>query len=170
MYRLEFPMLLIFLGTTASGGAHEICLDTVHLQIKDMHPPIHLASEVQRKPTILLRTRVDCATGRSAVPASANEAVDWLDVALPLDFKQGLVRGEYFNPYVSTQYGASVEDDLFEYFSNLWNLGEESPICGVLGPSEQVVDEQGCFSRLLDWLRDAYRQDETRPVEPSKAP
>ena len=134
-----------------------VCLAPTEVTINTIHPRIHLREENLRKGEIVVLLRIHCDSGEPIVPGSFDEALRWLDLALPLDFKTGLTKGEYFNPYLSTLYGASVEEDIFEFFTKAWKLGIASPACrGRMGEGRSREEDAGCFTLLLDELRNGY--------------
>jgi hypothetical protein len=153
-------LLAMLLAFCVYGTAHPselTCLKLTELAIERIHPPIRLLPGTEKRESILLRLPSECGGGEHIRPASFAEAVQWLDLALPLDFKFGLTKGGYFNPYLSTPYGASVEEDLFDFFSDEWRLNSNSPICNSEPVnSRELSGEFGCFTAILEELRSGY--------------
>lgn len=170
MLKLISIGFLVILSACASqssiSDAEIACVIHVAVNIKELHPPIRIKDDYERRSEIILRQYADCSTGLLKKPSSYAEALEWLDFALPVDFKRGITAGEYLNPYLYTPYGASVESDLFDHFSSAWQLDDKSPVCNEAIIKEVMkIEGFGCFTVLLDKLRESYKNP--RPISES---
>lgn len=155
-----FSAILIALASpirAKSASEHHVLLRTVALELSELNPPITFDDDAHRKELIELKMAVSSEVGDYLLPGSMNQALEWLDMALPLDLKKSLAVGPYFNPYVHSRYGSSVERDITNFFSNAWHLDARSPVCNHKIIEEKMSAEGvGCFTVLLDQLRAAY--------------
>lgn len=155
----------LLVPVTAVAGSEMTCIQAVELKIQELYPPMRFVGEIERKGSIVLRQFADCKTGKPLVPLSLPESLNWLDMALPFDFKKGLTGGDYINPYVYTEYGSSVDDDLYDHFTEVWQLGPKSAVCREPAVADVMKREEfGCFTVLLGMLRDGYKNPQ--PVDP----
>lgn len=167
MYKLiVLGMALACFSQIALADDAVLCLKNVEVSIKERSTvPFHFADDSNRKMKIALRMPADCKDGSLLEPSSFTEAQDWLDLALPFDFKKGMTAGEYLNPYKYTPYGFSVDGDLYDYFTAQWKLRPESAICKNAPPDPDT--EKGgntCFFQLIDSIRAQYKNP--MPISP----
>lgn len=160
-------VLLLGVSPLAMAKGEVLCLKPVEVNIKRLYPPMHIVDGLKRKSEIALRMPVDCESGGVREPSSFAEAQDWLELALPPDFKRGITGGPYLNPYMYTLYGSSVEDDLYGYFTTQWKLGPTSRACKD-APPDPDIDPEGntCFYQLIDNLRAQYKKPAAVIPEP----
>jgi hypothetical protein len=129
-----------------------------------MHPPIHFTGGVTRRSTITVRHKIDCKTGQEIVPSTFEEAIGLLDFSLPLDYKAAIVSESLHagfktdTAYRRSDYGASVNDDLFDYFYDAWSLGKKNNICQKRFGDKYAKKEMGCYSLLIDRLIEIYEE------------
>lgn len=156
---LLFFALVAIYSRIALAQNHLICLKPVEISIEKLNPPIYFSTGPKRKDKIELRMPADCKNGEILRPSSFPEAVNWLDLALPLDFKKGMTGGPYLNPYMYTSYGSSVEDQLYEYFTREWQLKPNGALCKE-APANPAIEPGGntCFYQLIYYLRELYRR------------
>jgi hypothetical protein len=131
----------------------DLCLKAVDVRIKNLYPPIRLQEDFQREAEIRIRVPIDCQTGSVRRPSSFGEALTWLDVALPIDFKSAIASGDYANAYKYSRYGQSVEDDLFFYLEGAWKLDSRN----ICDKNDLNKTRAACFFYLLDQLRNGYK-------------
>lgn len=154
MRALVLMAALVFFSDDALG-VERVCFERNVIDIKELHPPVRIREEFERESKIVVDVRVECGSGEVMPPASLQEAVDYVDKALPLDFKVGLVSGDYMNPYLHTSYGASVVSDVDDFFTDVWGLDGRSLVCrGVR--SSVLIESGGCFYIILDKFRSLY--------------
>lgn len=154
-------LLAVLVAPACRASDSMACLKQVDVAIKMLNPPIHFSTDPKRNEKITLRMPVDCKNEQLLKPTSFPQAEEWLDMALPLDFKDGMAGGDYLNPYMYTLYGASVEDQLYNYFTESWQLSATSPACKN-APMDPAIEPAGntCFYQIIDDLRTKYK----RPV------
>lgn len=159
---LLFLILATIYPSIVLGQNNLICLKPVEIKIEKLNPPIYFSADPKRKDKIELRMPVDCKNSEILRPSSFTEAVDWLDLVLPLDFKKGMTGGSYLNPYMYTLYGSSVEDQLYEYFTREWQLKPNGALCKE-APGNPAIEPGGntCFYKLIYYLRELYRKPST---------
>ena len=152
---------LLFLTFFSASKVYSVeisCFEEQEIKIEIIVPRIHFESDKQRKDRISVKQLVNCKTKKIVIPVNHEEALKRLDFSLPLDFKVGMIAGDYLNVFKYTRYGVSVENDLFDYFTKNWNLTESSKLCKLAKSSDKAMDVvSGCFFRLMDELRGAYK-------------
>lgn len=141
-----------------SADAYQ-CFNVEEVRISEIHPPIHVTETIVRKNLISLRMPVDCHSKKTIQPGSEKEAIDWLDMALPMDLKRGALKGTYISLYANTDYGASAEEDLSSKFTSIWGLKNKELCNQIQGASLVQVSEASCFFKLLNKWREFYIGD-----------
>lgn len=167
---LAIGLIAIAPAACAENAATTICLKAVELPITSPGPnteATHLADNSSRKDKIVLRMNVSCKSGETLIPSSPMEAKDWLDLALPYDFKAELVAAkDYFSADVDSTYGYSVEYDLYNYFNAQWKLKPDSEVCKAFPPKPtDKKDLNWCFYQMLDKIRSDYRSPKSSSSE-----
>jgi hypothetical protein len=147
--------LYFALTSGTSGDASILCLRSEDVAIAELWPPVHLATASHPREKITIRLPVDCHTREWRKPASVDEAVEWLDLGLPLDFKLAALKGDYIDPYLWGGYGASTNRDLSIVFYRAWKLETNSPFCSSIR-SISVRPDAGCFDKLVYRWREEY--------------
>jgi hypothetical protein len=157
-------MAFIVAAPAARADVATLCLKSIEVPITSSGTDTgvtHLTDNSTRKTKIVLRMNVDCKTGEMLLPSSPDQAKDWLDLALPYDFKTELVKARsYFSADVDSTYGVSVEYDLYNYFNAQWKLKPDSGICKAFPP--KPTDKKGmnwCFYQMVDSLRGDYKNN-----------
>jgi hypothetical protein len=158
MRTLVLALLLVPVGTFAAQRVTiQMCLHEERVTITEINGRIELANRSPRTTSILVRVPVSCKNGRNLSPRDHNQAVEWLDISLPLDLKAALLYGDYAEPFKTSDYGASVMDDLYLHLTDKWALNNTSPVCiaPVIKKKMQPY-ETPCFYVLIDLLREKY--------------
>jgi hypothetical protein len=155
---LVLALLIIPVGTFAAERATgRVCLHDERVRITEVDGQIELAGRPARIDSIHVRLPVDCKSGEHLIPRNLNEAVEWLDVGLPIDLKAALLHGDYADPFKTSNYGASVMSDLHLYVGKQWKLTRASAVCAApVVRKRSQPDETPCFYVLVDLLRETY--------------
>lgn len=154
MRKIVLFILLLFFYDAPAAERPDHCAKTRTIDIINLHSPIRIVGEPEKKSVIQVRIQIDCRTRRVILPVSMSHALELLDSSLPLDFKAAITKGSYINPYFYGHYGASVEQDLDDFFSDLWNLKEDKPLCQAA--LSKYEDYGSCFGVMLNLLRNQY--------------
>lgn len=156
--RKGLMVLLVLLSAPSCFAQQNICLETRAIEVTEVQGRFHLAGDPEPKAVVPIRLPVHCWTKRALEPRSWEEAVAWLDLALPLDFKRALLRGPYINVTLYGGYGISAEEDVSYAFSRAWKLEHDDSRCGGIKNTDPAVGKDAsCFYRLLYKLRETYR-------------
>lgn len=129
MFRRSSAWLLLLSASTAlADGRHQtdFCATKVEISIDRVQTRIHIRGEEKKHPSIAVLVPISCLGGELLEPATLSEAVEWLDLALPIDYKAGLLKG---NTYLHSPYGESVDSDLAQFFQDRWSLTKDRQIC-----------------------------------------
>jgi hypothetical protein len=158
MRSLIIALLMIPASTfAAESAAGRMCVHEERVKITEINGRIEIAGRPPRIDSILVRLPVSCKTGASLRPQNHNQAIDWLDMGLPLDLKAALLEGNYASPFNTSNYGASVMDDLYDHFTERWRLTDKSAVCIAPIIQERMRPyETPCFFVLIDILRERY--------------
>jgi hypothetical protein len=158
MRSLVLALLMMPVSTfAAERAAGRMCLHEERVKITELNGRIEIAGRPPRVDSIFVRLPVSCKTGVRLVPKNHNQAIDWLDMGLPLDLKAALLEGKYASPFNTSNYGASVMDDLYQYFTEHWALADTSAACIAPMIQERMKPyETPCFDVLIDVLREKY--------------
>ena len=151
-------LVLISGGLTAKDM---VCMKPTNIEISRVNSPIQFQNEPERKGDIAVNMRVNCKSGQLMVPSSSAEGLAWLDAALPIDFKAGLISSEDLvaGIHAFSLYGSSVSEDLDAFFRVKWGLGPESAVCKQLLHDDKTLSaDSTCFFNFLDRLRNVYRR------------
>lgn len=152
-------MALLFLGSPGASpaGSETGCLLNEEVIITEVDGPIEITGRSPRLTSIRVSLPIHCESGEALVPRDTTEAVAWLDASLPLDLKASLLHGDYAEPYATSNYGASVMEDLFRYYSFRWRLKDGVGSCSSPDVERRIGSDEGpCFYALIDILRDTY--------------
>lgn len=164
MSRLIFAVasLLCLLGISGPVQARDskkLCVMEVTLEIKRIVPGIYVRGEDRKHSAISLLMPVDCQSGVYLKPDTLAQALRWLDLALPIDYKAGLLKD---NTYLHSPYGSSVDSDLVAFLQDHWSLVKRNPLCAeawaAMAEAGEAVnwdDEEieYCGPEFLDLLR-----------------
>lgn len=158
MRALVFVVAVFPLGAlSAETATATVCLLQESVAISEVSGQIELAGAPDRLASIRVQLPVDCKTGSQLVPNDYREAIEWLDIGLPMDLKAALLDGEYADPFRASSYGASVMRDLHAYVGQRWKLSKESRACAApIIQARSEPDETPCFYVLVDLLRETY--------------
>jgi hypothetical protein len=158
MRSLVLAFLMMPVSTFAAQHAEgRMCLHEVRVKITEINGRIEIAGRPPRVDSILVRLPVNCKTGSYLFPQNHNQAIEWLDIGLPLDLKAAFLHGDYAEPFKMSNYGASVMDDLYDYFTERWRLADTSNVCISPMIQERMKPyETPCFDVLIDVLREKY--------------
>jgi len=151
VFKLGLLVVLLFSCSVAIGGESR-CFEKVNVDINQLHPPIRIAGGVERRSKILINQQVDCVTKKIIKPKSLIDALNMLDFALPLDYKTAIVSSNSVSAYRHSDYGVSVDEDLFDYFHDAWLLDQKDNICYKKFGSKYKPEEEGCFWLLMEKL------------------
>lgn len=154
MHKVMFFFLLMAAGNSFAADRFDYCAKVVNVKIAEIHPPIWIVGERGKKSEVKVMLPVDCRTRRPVVPADMQQALELLDLSLPLDFKVAITKGDYINPYFYGDYGASVEADLGRFYSKRWRLTKDLPLCGAVWEENEEYGD--CFGIMLNLLRNRY--------------
>lgn len=153
-------ILALFLLASSSAVAAQsemACFLKERVKITEIDGAIELAERPPRLASIHVSLPTHCKSGAALVPRNTAEAVAWLDAGLPLDLKAALLHGDYAEPYAASNYGASVMEDLFRYYSSRWKLKDGVGSCRSPEVERRIASDAGpCFYALIDILRDTY--------------
>lgn len=164
MFRLIFAAvsLLCLLGLSApvqAKSSNNFCAREVVLEIKRIVSRIHIRGEGGKYSAISLLMPVDCHNGAYLKPNTLAQALRWLDIALPIDYKSGLLKG---SSYLHSPYGGSVDYDIAAFLQDQWSLVKRNPLCTEawatmaadgeepFGDDEEI---EYCGPEFLDLLR-----------------
>lgn len=156
-------IILLIIGLLVSEyakGSEIICLSETKINIETLYPPIRIEDGITRKNHIIVSLPIGCANHMVAIPSSYEEAIKFLDIALPLDFKAALsrmVNGGGATLYLESDYGLSVDTELFNYFHDQWKLDERSNVCRNKLGANYDAEEMPCYWRLQDSLARQYK-------------
>lgn len=143
------------IADTGSGGAVTCLLDEP-IQLTRIPARIELEDELsKRRKDILVRVLIDCESHMSLRPRSSSEAIKWLDLVLPIEFRSATVQGPYLNPVKYGHYGPSVVGDLAIFYSKEWGLCHIQ-LCRSLDDNDPENLEATCFTKLLELWREKY--------------
>lgn len=118
-------MLVLSIPTHAEP--ERFCAQTVKVDIEHLLPPISFkGQDANRTDEIALSMPIDCEKGAYLLPSTLAQALDWLDKALPVDYKAGLLKG---NTFLYSPYGSSVDENLTDFLQEQWRLTKYSPVC-----------------------------------------
>ena len=158
MRSLVLALLIIPVSVFAAERVPgRMCLHEEQLKITGIYSRIELADRPARTDSILVRMPVNCKTGATLTPKNYNEAIAWLDIGLSLDLKTALLDGDYAEPFKTSNYGASVMDDLYQYFTDQWMLANASAVCAAPMIQKRMQPyETPCFFIFIDLLRERY--------------
>ncbi|KAA3642105.1 MAG: hypothetical protein DWP95_05675 [Proteobacteria bacterium] len=152
-------MVALYLPNTVNASDFEAsyCIKEGYLETTDMHPPLRLTTMVKSKvDKVRLQMPVSCKKGKLLIPKSQAQAIEYLDIMLPIDFKTGLLYSENSTSiYLTSPYGGSVVNDLHNYLYKPWKLHKSRNICYPKGG--QTEDSEECFNILLDKLVQQYK-------------
>ncbi|RMH37467.1 MAG: hypothetical protein D6694_13290 [Gammaproteobacteria bacterium] len=174
MFRFILTMLFLFLTPLTFGEVTQ-CYKDVNIKIQRVRQPVRFTKVIKKRATITLRVKTDCKTGAVRIPSTFEEAVEFLDFALPLDYKDALVSESTQDEldigaaYRKAHYGESVNDDLFDYFYNAWFLGEKNNICEKKFGDKYFGKGIGCYYLLLEHLVEAYKKGALESARASEA-
>lgn len=152
-----FLMLAPMSAFSAERDLGRMCLQEERIKISEVNAKIELADRKARVASIVVKLPVDCRTRKYLVPDNYITAVDWLDVALPIELKASLLYGEYAEPAQTSNYGVSVMSDIHQNIGRRWGLGKKNATCAapiIQGRSKEY--ETPCFYVLIDLLRERY--------------
>ncbi len=141
----------------ASVSKDYFCLKEVFLSTSNMHPQLRLSKLVEHKvDKVKLNLPIDCKKGKVLVPKNEDQAVEYLDIMLPIDFKTGLIHSKsLISIYLSSPYGGSVIDDLHNFLYKPWKLNKNTNICYTKGRLKD--DSKDCFEILIEKLVKNYK-------------
>lgn len=155
MYKVTIMIVLLIAACTSFAGERfDYCAKTSEIRITELYPPIRIVGEPDKKGSIKVRLPVNCKTRKVLTPSNVDQALELLDSSLPLDFKVAITKGEYINPYFYGHYGASVEENLNQFYTSQWKLTKEIPLCKAVW--EKYADYGDCFGIMLNLLRERY--------------
>ena len=158
MHSIMLALLLVSSDISSFENEKNLmCLHEERIKITKVYGRIELADRPPRVASIRVRLPVDCRSGAYLVPNNYEQAIEWLDISLPMDLKVALLDGEYANPFRTSNYGESVMGDLFFYITDRWKLTEASAVCAVSAIQDRIQPyETPCFFALIDILRETY--------------
>lgn len=156
--------LVPLLAVSSTFGADRYCAQAVEVEIERLAPIISFkGQEINRLDRIALMMPVDCDDGSDLKPLSLAQALEWLDRALPINYKSALIKGNVFS---FSSYGSSVDSDLAIFLQERWELRKHGPVCveamaRMPDPEERqrLLDDQDviyCGPDLLLVLKDEY--------------
>jgi len=162
---LKLIILSFFTLLSFSSVAEELgCFKNEEVKISELHPPIRIKENFDRRTIITVRNQVNCKTNDVIIPSTYDEALQMLDFALPLDYKAAAVSDSLSTGYVDTSvyrnsdYGLSVDADLFHYFQDTWRLDGQNNVCKEKIKKEHNWKEEGCFWILVEDLIVSYQK------------
>ena len=150
---------LYITDTVANPASQRFCVQQVSINIERVVSRIHISGEERKLPAIALLMPVDCQSGAYLKPDTLAQALRWLDLVLPIDYKSGLLK---YNTYLHSPYGGSVDQDITTFLQDRWSLVKRNPLCieawSVMaeGGEEPYWDDEEveyCGPELLDLLR-----------------
>jgi len=137
------------------------CFKIEDVKISELHPPIHAKESFKRRTKISIRIEINCETGNVIIPSTYKKALEMLDLALPFDYKTAAVSESLStgivdaSVYRNSDYGVSVDIDLFHYFQDKWRLDEENNVCLE---KKKKNGSEGCFWTLIENLIVNYQK------------
>jgi hypothetical protein len=162
---LKLIILFFFMLLNFSTVAEELrCFEIDDVEISELHPNIHMKESIERRKIISVRKEINCKTNDVIIPSTYDEALEMLDFSLPLDYKSAAVSGSSSigytdsSVYRNSDYGSSVDSDLFHYFQKNWMLDGENNVCKEKASEKHDWDEEGCFWILVDELIVSYQK------------
>ncbi len=157
MRSVVLALLFLAPSSTFAAQSEKVCLLRERVKITEVNGAIELAGRSPRLTSIRVSLPIHCKSGATLVPRDTTEAVAWLDASLPLDLKASLLHGDYAEPYATTNYGASVMEDLFHHYSSRWTLKDGVGVCNSPDVKRRIASDAGpCFYALIDILRGTY--------------
>jgi hypothetical protein len=157
MFKLGLFFVLLFSCPVVMAEEPK-CFEEINVKINRLHPPIHIKDAVERRSLIVVYQQVECRTRKIIAPKSFAEALSMLDFALPLDYKAAIIKSISTFAYSHSDYGVSVEEDLRDYFNDVWLLEQKQNICYTSFGEKYKPEEEGCFWLLLEKLMISYRK------------
>lgn len=156
--------LVFFLCSSAKANNSQICMQEVAVEINNLLPLISINFKAEKRlGHISIKMPIDCETGIYLRPVTLEQAVEWLDKALPLNYKVGLLKG---NTFLHSPYGSSVDEDLTDFLQKQWMLTKRNSVCKdamsrmndhdemqLLMDDEDVIY---CGPDLFNTLKDSY--------------
>ncbi len=134
------------------------CFKKVDIKISKLHPRVFVKESFERRDSISILSQIDCKTGMAIIPRTYDEALYMLDFALPFDYKSAAVSESIATGYISSSvyrssnYGSSVNADLFHYFHDAWLLDDKNNVCLEKASKDHNWNEEGCFWILVEQL------------------
>ncbi len=163
MFRLMLVALLFSDPEITSAVAHStsprFCVQEESIRIERVVSRIHIMGEDSKHSTISLLMPVNCEDGKYLKPDTLAQALRWLDMALPIDYKAGLLKD---NTYLHSPYGGSADRHIATFLQNHWLLVKRNPVCAeawaAMAEAGEPVDWSDeeiayCGPDLLDLLR-----------------
>lgn len=151
-----FLILLILCSCDLIAGTNEIefCIKSYSVNTTKMHPPVRLKEFVEsKKESLLLYVPVKCKNKKPIIPNSRSEAIHFLDIMLPIDFKAGMLKtASLRSVYLHSPYGASIVYDLYGYIEEIWELDNRQ--CKICEKNSKVIS---CYFQLLEELTSQYQ-------------
>lgn len=165
MSRLIVGVILVFFSFFAYGG-NVNCFKFEEVKINNVYPNIKFSSDKDRKNNIKIRKMVDCETKLEMIPDTYQQAINMLSFSLPIDYLTASVvsyikEGEAnISIYAYSDYGASVDEDLIDFFHDTWGLDNKNNVCRKeFGKNYSTVEsfdgeevEIACFMFLKEKL------------------
>lgn len=126
--RVLVMVLLLFGAQPSMAEPGRFCTQAVVVEIERLVPRISFkGQEENRLDRIVLMMPIDCDDGSPLRPSTLTQALDWLDRALPVNYKAGLLKG---NTFMNSPYGSSVDGDVADFLQDHWKL-DAAPLCAV---------------------------------------
>lgn len=170
---VRFIVFIFMLCAPLSAFSEDFgCFKYINVKITKLYPNIKFPDDIGRYSFIVVRHKVDCETKEIIIPSNYEQAVDFLDFSLPLDYKSASVSASLnleevgFSLYSNSNYGYSVDEDLIDHFHDIWLLDENDNVCknkfGEYYPVEENNNHEfieiGCFWLLKEQLIKSYQQ------------
>jgi hypothetical protein len=155
---LILVVVISFLPFIANAISNEgFCVQTIELKTSRVHPRITFTEVAKNKKEIVkLNVAIKCKNKKIIKPKTVQQAVEYLDLMLPIDFKVGLIhKKSAITIYLTSPYGVSVINDLHNFLYKPWGLNKKKNICYPSG--NQSEDSEECYYLLINELVSQYK-------------
>lgn len=148
----NFCYILFFLWSGQSYCA--MCLD-LHVISLQRPSGVLLKLQIELRNKVVLRLPVECQSRKPLIPKKREEAITFLDLAIPLDLKSSVTQGAGGLAQASgafTEYLPNASSEVLFELGSIWNKGgycKSFNKMNSFGPA-------GCTRDLYDFLRAAY--------------
>jgi len=153
---LLFQLILLSFNLFAKTNKFEFCIKSDSIYATKMHPQVRLDAFVNnKKDSLFLRIPVNCKNGKSLIPKSRREAISFLDIILPIDFKSALLKENSIRSvYLYSPYGSSIVYDFYQYLVREWKFDKKrTQICKEC----EEIRSIDCYFLLLEGLVKNYK-------------